>query len=541
MMRTFGPDIHGLLEGARQQLEALARGRDPAVCDDPAKLTAMRVVLTRLADYAERFHSFYENAVQGMFLGTLEGRIFEANPAFAAMLGYASVDEMLPIGDFARSHYMDPDAREDTMELLLENKAVQNLELHLKKVDGTPLWCLSNVRLFADEAGNALIEGITVDITARKQAEMALAASGERHRRILETAGEGFIFMDASLVIREVNQAYCRLVGRPREEILGRTPADFADADFQAVLAGACERIVSQEYRVLEGAMLTPEGRRVPVLIHGNTLRDAGGRVLGHAAFVADMTEHKKAMALAAEVHNIFMPAKDPQPPGLDVAARAVPSQEVGGDYYDFPDVGPAPRGTFRVVVGDVTGHGLDAALFMTMARGFLRMRSGQPGTLTDVVTDMNRHLTRDTQGSGRFMTLLLMELDPGQGVLRWVRAGHDPALVYDPAGGGFRELMGHGMALGIVPGAIYEQYEAGGLAPGHILVLGTDGIWEARNRDGEMFGKQRLKNAVKATAGQSARHILEAVFAALAAFAGPRLDDDATLVVIKALAGESS
>lgn len=540
-MRTFGSEIHNLLQSARQQLEDLSRGYDPATCGDPARLTVLRVVLTQLTGYAERFHSFYENAVQGMFLGTLEGHIFEANPALAEMLGYSSVTEMLPIRNFARSHYMNPAARADTIGLLLENRTVQNLELHLKKVDGTPVWCLSNIRLFSDVSGNALIEGITVDITARKQAEMALAESSERHSRILETSGEGFIFMDANLVIREVNEAYCRLLGRPREQILGRTPADFADADFQAFLADNRDRIARQEHRVLEGAMRTPEGRRVPVLIHGNTLRSAEGWVLGHAAFVADMTEHKKAMALAAEVHTIFMPSKDPMPPGLDVAARAVPSQEIGGDYYDFPDTGPLSPEAFRVVVGDVTGHGLDAALFMTTARGFLRMRAGQPGTLTDVVTDMNRHLTRDTLGSGRFMTLMLMEIDPGQGVLRWVRAGHDPALVYDPARGRFRELMGHGMALGIVPGAIYEQNVAPGLAAGHVLVLGTDGIWEARNREGEMFGKKRFKKTIKATAGGSARDILNAVFASLAAFAGPRLEDDATLVVIKARAVEPS
>ncbi len=538
-MRTFGLEIHSLLHGARQQLEELSQGRHPAACDDPARLTALRVVLTRLSDYAGRFYEFYENAVQGMFLGTLEGHIYEANPAMAALLGYASVAEMLPIRDFASSHYQNPSERDHTVRQLLEHKTVRNLELQLKKVDGTPLWCLSNVRLFNDASGNALIEGITVDITAHKNAEMALAASEERHRRILETAGEGFIFMDAGLVIREVNEACCHLLGRSRDQILGRTPSDFADADFQAFLAESGPRIASQEYRVIEGAMLTPDGRRVPVLIHANTLRGEDGQALGHAAFVADMTEHKKAMALAAEVQTIFMPAKDPQPPGLDVAARAVPSQEIGGDYYDFPDTGPGTTGTFRAVIGDVTGHGLDAALFMTTARGFLRMRAGQPGELTDVVTDMNRHLTRDTLGSGRFMTLMLMEIDTVQRELRWVRAGHDPALVYDSVGGGFRELMGHGMALGIVPGAVYQQNAVGGLAPGNILVLGTDGIWEAKNRDGQRFGRKRLKEAIRASAGQSASHILEEVFARLAAFAGSRLEDDATLVIIKVLPGE--
>jgi sigma-B regulation protein RsbU (phosphoserine phosphatase) len=171
----------------------------------------------------------------------------------------------------------------------------------------------------------------------------------------------------------------------------------------------------------------------------------------------------------------------------------------------------------------------------MTMARGFLRMRAAQPGSLADIVGDLNFHLTKDTLGTGRFMTLMLVEIQQDCQEIHWVRAGHDPALLYDPSRDRFRELLGRGVALGVVPEAGYQVRKVKGLAPGQVLVVGTDGIWEAQDREGEMFGKQRLKNIIKAKAGLSSLGILDEVFKALWDFSGRRLRDDATLVVIKA------
>jgi len=475
----------------------------------------------------------FENALQAMYAGTLEGRILDANPAFAAVLGYPSVAAMLPIEDFARRHYMVPESRDALVAELREKGAVLNREVHLKRLDGTPVWGLANIRLYRDGQGRELIEGITVDITARKSAEEALAASERRHRRILETAGEGFLYMDLDMVIKDVNEALCSLLGRTREEILGRTPLDFATPEFGVFLRSNRDRLLGQEYRTFEGSLLRSDGRAVPVLIHGNTLRCVDRTPVGNVAFVSDLSEEKKALALAAKVQQGLMPSGSPRFPGLEVAGRSVPSQYAGGDYFDYLEDGPGGERFLRTVVGDVTGHGLDAALFMATVRGFLRMRSAQPGSLAGVVADLNVHLARDTRDSGRFMTLLLMEFRPFEGV-RWVRAGHDPALLYDPLSGGFTEFLGQGMALGVLEDAAYAESLAPWPAPGQVLALGTDGIWEARGASGEMFGKERFKASIRSRARQGAPAILEGVFEDLHAFAGPVLEDDATLVVVK-------
>jgi sigma-B regulation protein RsbU (phosphoserine phosphatase) len=147
----------------------------------------------------------------------------------------------------------------------------------------------------------------------------------------------------------------------------------------------------------------------------------------------------------------------------------------------------------------------------------------------------MNRHLTRDVLESGRFMTLFYLSIDPEQKRVDWVRAGHDPALVYDPQRDDFEELKGTGIALGVDDDVHYEENQKGGLANGQIIAVGTDGIWEAANRDGEMFGKARLRDIIRKNADRTASDILAAVYDELNHFTlGRKSDDDITLVIIK-------
>jgi sigma-B regulation protein RsbU (phosphoserine phosphatase) len=162
-------------------------------------------------------------------------------------------------------------------------------------------------------------------------------------------------------------------------------------------------------------------------------------------------------------------------------------------------------------------------------------MRASQPGSLADIVTEMNRHLARDVLEMGRFMTLFYLLVDPRRHCLEWVRAGHDPALLYDPAADRFEELKGSGLALGVDPEMRFHQYQREGLAKGQVIAIGTDGIWEAFNQAGDMFGKQRFREVVRRHARGTATQILNAVFDALEQFTlGQKRADDITLVVVK-------
>ena len=243
----------------------------------------------------------------------------------------------------------------------------------------------------------------------------------------------------------------------------------------------------------------------------------------------------RQSLYLAQEVQQTLLPQQDPEVEGLDVASTIVYCDETGGDYYDFPDTHETHPGNFSVVVGDVSGHGISSALLMATGRAFLRQRSALPGNLADMVSDVNRQLTRDIEEAGGFMTLFYLMIDPANRNLCWVRAGHDPALFYDPHADIFEQLRGAGIALGVYAGWRYKEYRKNGLKKGQVIVLGSDGLWEARNPQGDMFGKDPICQIIRSNPEATARQMLTSCSKAFKAFVGDRApEDDVTLVVIK-------
>lgn len=132
-------------------------------------------------------------------------------------------------------------------------------------------------------------------------------------------------------------------------------------------------------------------------------------------------------------------------------------------------------------------------------------------------------------------MTLFYSEIDTSKQRIRWVRAGHDPAFIYDPVTNAFEELKGPGLALGVDMDWSYEENEKSALTNGQIIVIGTDGIWETHNARGEIFGKKSFFEIIRQNASSSARDIASSVVKAVGRFRGdPNPEDDMTLVMIK-------
>ncbi|MHC1789698.1 SpoIIE family protein phosphatase [Solidesulfovibrio sp.] len=257
---------------------------------------------------------------------------------------------------------------------------------------------------------------------------------------------------------------------------------------------------------------------------------------------LAERLRLKQDMLLAKEVQQNLLPKAPPHLPGIDLAGATIFCDETGGDYFDYLSFAPTANGGCDIIVGDATGHGIAAALFMATGRALLRGGQGVGCGPAALLTLANGLLWQDTADSGRFITLYFLRLEGGglapRGRLRWSRAGHDPAMLYDPATNSFKELLGPGLPLGVLPDHIYTEQSCPGLTPGQVLLLGTDGIWEARNPADAMYGKERLREVVRRHAAQSAEAIVAAVHADVAAFQAeaPR-DDDITLVVVKAVA----
>jgi sigma-B regulation protein RsbU (phosphoserine phosphatase) len=243
----------------------------------------------------------------------------------------------------------------------------------------------------------------------------------------------------------------------------------------------------------------------------------------------------RQSLYLAQEVQQTLLPRENPKVDGLDIAATIVYCDETGGDYYDFLGANETHSGRFSVVIGDVSGHGIPSALMMATGRAFIRQRSILPGNFSDIVSDVNRQMTRDFAESSGFMTLFYLSIDPANRNLCWVRAGHDPAIFYDPQTDQFDELRGAGMALGVDADGRYEEFHKTGLQEGQIIVLGSDGLWEARNPRGQMFGKEPVRQIIRRNPRALARETLATSFNAFNVFLGDRApEDDVTLVVIK-------
>jgi serine phosphatase RsbU (regulator of sigma subunit) len=255
---------------------------------------------------------------------------------------------------------------------------------------------------------------------------------------------------------------------------------------------------------------------------------------------VADYSRHLEtiiaALNVAQEVQQNLLPQGPPAEKRLDIAGTTLYCDETGGDYYDYIALPCLGSDACALVVGDVSGHGIASALLMAGVRAYLRGRVMQPGSVAEIITDVNRLVAADTSKTCQFMTLFFLVVDARAGRLTWVNAGHDPVFFYDPATDRFEQLRGGGLPLGVLADCRYTDQEAV-LQPGQILVLTTDGAFEAHNEEGDLFGKQRLKEVIRRNAGLKANSILEAVVAAVGSFrGGAAQNDDITLVVAKYL-----
>ncbi len=244
----------------------------------------------------------------------------------------------------------------------------------------------------------------------------------------------------------------------------------------------------------------------------------------------------QRSLAQASMIQQNLVPKSNPQVEGFDIAGKSIWCDETSGDYYDFIQPADWEQKKIGIVVADVIGHGISSALLMTTARAFFRERILSSGSSTALVADVNQRLVRDIENLSLFMTLFYSEIDIKERCFRWVHAGHEPAMLYDPAENSFEALGGKGLALGVKEDWVYEESEKQ-LHTGQIILIGTDGIKETRNEQNELFGAERFNRVIRDHAHKSAGDIIIEMFDALERFRFPvEREDDETLVVIKVL-----
>lgn len=252
-----------------------------------------------------------------------------------------------------------------------------------------------------------------------------------------------------------------------------------------------------------------------------------------HKRAEQELRAHAEEFRAARDIQDRLFPEAPPAIAGFDIAGRSRPASAAGGDYFDFI---PLLNNRWGVAVGDVTGHGIGPALLMAETRAYLRALARTHQKVESILTAANRVLAEDI-GNERFITMLLVGLDPLTRVLTYVNAGHPPAYIFDRSGTIRLRLGRSGVPLGISPGTPFDTMEPIPLKSGDTILLITDGIEEAMKADDSMFGEERVLELMRRHIGESAQSMVEALYTAVLEFAGdaPQLDD-ATAVVIRVL-----
>ena len=241
----------------------------------------------------------------------------------------------------------------------------------------------------------------------------------------------------------------------------------------------------------------------------------------------------EKDLGIANEVQRILLPSEPPVVEGYDLAGTNLPARYVSGDYFDYI---PLDADRWGVVIADVSGKGIPAALLMAMTRTALRLLATGDASPAEVIRRLNAQLYPDIR-EDMFISLAYVMIDRRSGELRLVRAGHDAPLVYRAADKSVTRVNPPGMAVGIDSGGAFNRVTNDFslvLGPGDCLILYTDGVTEAQDRNGDEFGLEAMIRSVQASASEGAAGMVQRVTSDVKTFIGDQPPhDDITLITI--------
>ncbi len=237
---------------------------------------------------------------------------------------------------------------------------------------------------------------------------------------------------------------------------------------------------------------------------------------------------------IAKEVQKNLLPNNAPNYPQMDISGRSLYCEEVGGDYFDYFKFSENKIG---IALTDSAGHGVGAGLHMTTIRAFFRYGVEDYKGPSSLIHSVNKQVTRDSYESGRFTTVFFVEIDLENRLIKWIRAGHEPAVFFNHGTGKFHRLLGDGMALGVDVNMQINEYEVHGWEKGDFLMIFSDGLKESRNPQGQMFGEKRITDSIAENADQPAETIKKKLIQDLDDFRKTiPIEDDITIVVVKFL-----
>ena len=420
-------------------------------------------------------------------------------------------------------------------------KDIPSLEHRIRHKDGTLRWVINTIVPRYTEQGELIAyDGLISDITQRKRAEESLRLQSAA----LEAAANAIVITDSDGQVMLVNQAFTGMTGYAAEEVVTRDlsflKSDRHDGAFyrelwRTVRAGEVWH-GEMTNRKKDGTLYPEEQTITPVT-------DERGQIKHFICIKQDITERKRAekallennsmlkeMEIAKQIQRSLLPSSPPALPGIDCAGRCVPATHIGGDYYDIFLHGDE----LEMVVADVSGHSVGAALLMVETRSVLRAQLASGQSPAEIVRTLNELLHDDLSRAELFITMTYLSYNTATGRLRYTNAGHPPSLLYRPSSGAFQELDAEGLILGVRRRVSFQEPSLQ-IESGDLLLLYTDGIIEASRPDGELFGTDRLRELIVREYQQPAARLIDAVLDAVRSFTGTTsFEDDISMLALK-------
>jgi PAS domain S-box-containing protein len=430
----------------------------------------------------------------------------------------------------------------------------QSHEGELATPDGRSWTARSNPILGAGGEVQGVVN-VAVNITKIKLAEQKIASVKQRLADVIDFLPDATFAINRDGRVITWNKAMEKMTGAKADGIIGKGNYEYALPFYgkrRPILADLVllpNEEIEKNYSGLQrdGKALTVE---VFIPTFGPTgsfiwakatpLYDSLGNIAGSIESIRDVTEmrrteetleqSKSELRIASDIQRSFLPEHIPPVAGFDLAAISVPAMEVGGDFYDFI---PGRDGGLGMVIADVSGKSVPAALFMALSRTIVRANATHHHSGTEILQDANDMISADSR-SGMFVTLFYGVLDEKTRSLVYANAGHPPPLFFRGSEGDFVELEVTGIALGIMCKMAYEERRIN-LSTGDVLVLYTDGVTEAINRDMEQYGIKRLSSVVRKAHTLSAQGIMDSILDDISRFSGDQAQfDDITMIVVK-------
>jgi PAS domain S-box-containing protein len=437
------------------------------------------------------------------------------------------------------------------------------VDIHIPTFQGRGAYFWAKASPLYDTKGaiTGAIETIR-DITERKRAELAMEQTQKRLSEIISFLPDATFVIDTEGKVIAWNRAMEEMTGVPATAMLGKGDYEYAIPFYNerkpmlANLVFMPGADIEKRYHsvqrtgktlVVDIHIPTFQGRGAYFWAKASPLYDTEGAITGAIETIRDITDRremeerlarsKAELHIAAEIQRSFLPEVIPHISGFDIAAQSVMAKEVGGDFFDvIPlEVIPLEKDTLGVLIADVSGKGVPAALFMALSRIVVRVNALWHCDPAKTIQDANNVITQDSK-SGMFVTLFYGILSEKNRTLTYVNAGHNSPLVFRCSDGSMEELLPTGIILGAVENREYTSRTIG-IGTGDIVVLYTDGVTEATNSSSEMFGEERLQTIIRQNALLPSHAILEKILASVETFTrGEPQFDDITLMVIKGI-----